>query len=450
MDSYLEKSSKLWKFLLIDFSEPKAPITKVEKFIESLKCYGYYFIQLNIIVYTILAFPIFVDETTSKHSLFYSAAIATIEVSVVVRYGVTHWHRLDLLKLMKFFKNNKSPDDIEKYGLEKPLKKIERYTKFIQRFVFYLYALTMTSWFRKALSDHPEDVFTPHFPFDPTRPTIFPFAFLWIFLPQLAAVSALAATESLLCVFIVLTSIEFEIICADIKNLKLVKNEVKSKELKRIVERQIELIEVSAKLERIYSFPFLCNFLLSSLMICLNALQIITLDYMQIHVDLGFTACSLFFIWLQCHFGEMLRNSSEKITNELYACGWEVMSDGKFKKEVLLAMVRSQSPVTFTYMGFADVQMMQFTNVSSLFMIILGRRHHPGLLLAGSDFCLLLLQCLLEPPFKVIERSWEKSMNFLCLAFSEIDVEKNPFLKTLSFLLYRFAISSINLRQNIQ
>lgn len=371
MEHYMKDVSNLWKFLCVDFqSTQKNHRTTREKVLFYLKKCGFFYNQLNLIVYALLSFPLFADDSIDTHTLLYGCSVGIILLRTSLKYVSIYWNRADIGQLIEDLSKRYALDEQKKYGIGAKFKKIIKFTKFMQRYIFTAYLLGVIHRIVNLSFQERKEFFTIYLPFDPTRIEIFPIVFVWMWHPQMVALIGFLANESMFIVFVVIASMEFDVLRIDFEDIKNVEIEQKSEKLHELIERQVRLYEIVERIEKIYAPQLLLNFVLSSAVICLNAFQIITsANVVKLSVDIAFCFLTFLLIGLQCYFGEMLIESSEKISIEIYSSGWESISDAKLRKSLLIAMQRSQKPAKLTFMKFADVELNSFSTVS-LFLLV--------------------------------------------------------------------------------
>jgi hypothetical protein len=166
-----------------------------------------------------------------------------------------------------------------------------------------------------------------------------------------------SASYSLLTILLFTITIEFELLREDLKNYR--------KNLKELITRHELLFSIVRKLERIYSPTFLSNFIFTSLIICFNAFQMtITTHFSNFSIDCMICSGGFCLIALQCYFGQMLKDASERMGEEIYELGWETIEDKKMKKSLMIMMMRAQRPASLTIFKFSKITLEQFNVVS--------------------------------------------------------------------------------------
>lgn len=207
---------------------------------------------------------------------------------------------------------------------------------------------------------------------------IYPVTLLWSFsafgLPILIAM----VSELILYGFIVVISIEFEILSERFQQLK---GQVAiDKKLRSLVDHHNELSSHVMKLENIFSFSLFCNFVTSSFVICFTAFQAsIATEVAESFQMALYCVISSIQILLQCYLGQVLKTASERLIYGIYDCGWEEqLRKLKVTKGLVLITRKAQKPTMITTMKFADITLYQFSTVRYTLLIV-HRSHfsHP-------------------------------------------------------------------------
>ena len=199
------------------------------------------------------------------------------------------------------------------------------------------------------------------FPFDAYQLKNFPFAYLWVDWITVIGLLLLMASDSLLCALITVLSMEFDFLKNDFSNLSL-HGGVVSSQIKSLIERHNVLLDLCGKLQKIYSPTFLGSFALSSMIMCICIFQLSTgnADYILYATYLCILAGQVFVF---CYFGQKLTDSSLGVADGIYENNWPDYNDIKFKKQIVLIIIRAQKPSQLTAMKFAKVSLESFTTV---------------------------------------------------------------------------------------
>lgn len=248
--------------------------------------------------------------------------------------------------------------------------------KFRKFYRVYASALPIAGFFPNVLAllklifKH-ERTFNPglYLPFDATRIEIYPFVLAW-------NLWAIFATEfinvaNVVLVFGILTyiSMQFDVLSENFRDLK---DETDATIIREKVhehtKRHIVLLQLAAQLDVFFSISFFYNFVVSSMVICCTLFQAsIATDIEDFIFNATYCAAVLFAMYIQCFFGQMLKNASSKIVDSVFDCGWEKIYDLKVRRQLLMVLLRAQKPIAITIWRFAEVTIEQFGEVSTFF-----------------------------------------------------------------------------------
>ncbi|XP_059615687.1 putative odorant receptor 85d [Phlebotomus argentipes] len=136
--------------------------------------------------------------------------------------------------------------------------------------------------------------------------------------------------------------------------------------LKSAIERHHTLIDLCAEMEDIYNFSILCNFVLSSLMICLVGFQSTNPD---VHFDIlfkyvMFLICAMWQVFCLCYYGNVLLETSQALSWGAFCSQWH-REDAEYQKSILMILMRAQRPQYVTAGKFSIVSLRSFTAILS-------------------------------------------------------------------------------------
>lgn len=204
-------------------------------------------------------------------------------------------------------------------------------------------------------------------PFDQNE--FYPAVYFWMLIVAWTTGFGSLSTDLLIISLLTLTSIGFDNIKRDLESLKDVPEEKKAKLVGKFVVQHNQLIDISKNLEKIFSLSILLNFVQSSLMICFLAFQISTTDDTRVVLQFtAYLATILSQIFMICHFGQKLINSSSDVASGVYNCGWQDMKDVKLRRSVLLLLLRAQKPERLTARGFRVISIESCSGVRKSFV----------------------------------------------------------------------------------
>ena len=203
------------------------------------------------------------------------------------------------------------------------------------------------------------------FPFDENNEAAFPIIQLWTQWITYLAFSFLLVSSSLLLILLTVISMKCDFLKSSLNFLKLnTKNEVAYK-MTYFIDRHNKLFDICEKLKVIFEPILLCNFLISSLILCIVSFQLLTTasDSLTYMIDIVYLALFGSQIWLLCTFGQKLIDSSSAVADEIYGCDWTDLDNNELKKQMIIVMIRAQRPMKLTAIGFADISLETFAAV---------------------------------------------------------------------------------------
>lgn len=207
------------------------------------------------------------------------------------------------------------------------------------------------------------------FPFDPYTRRWFPFVLFWGDWISWNSLATLLASDSLLFALVTLVAMEFDILKSDFQ-VAISSFQITNDTTKSLIDRHNKLLDICDSLSDIYSPTFLSAFVITSFNLCLVAFQLSTGQ-----TDIDVISFYAFFVpylamlsghaYLICDFGQNIIDATASIAEGIYESDWQDIKDESFKRQLLLTMQRSQKVNKLTAMGFAEVSISSFTNVSS-------------------------------------------------------------------------------------
>ena len=158
---------------------------------------------------------------------------------------------------------------------------------------------------------------------------------------------------------------EFDFLTNDLKFIKLKSKDELAVKMADFFDCHDILFDICDKLKIIFEPILFCNFLVSSLIMCVASFQLLTTasDSLTYLVDVNCLGLFASQIWLLCYLGEKLIDSSTHVADEIYGCDWTNLGDNEFKKQMIIIMIRAQRPMKLTAMGFADISLETFAAV---------------------------------------------------------------------------------------
>lgn len=159
-------------------------------------------------------------------------------------------------------------------------------------------------------------------------------------------------------------SVEFYTLADKISSFQSMSElEIKA-EIGKVVEDHCTTFQLVSDLENILSKSFFIRFIVSASIIGMNIFQLRTTDdIFDSSIFLIYTCFELCQVFLQCYFGQVLIDASERVCDEIYACGWEKWENIAMKNKILVILHRAQKPAVLTIYKFGVISMEQFTMV---------------------------------------------------------------------------------------
>ena len=272
---------------------------------------------------------------------------------------------LDELKMLdKKWNNAIKPNEKRKY-----LDGYHRVVKFYFGIFISANLIFVILWFPYLLTGRIIYLANLWFPFDEYRLEMFPYVQIWIQWITYLFISVFMTSDLLLYSLITVISMEFDFL----KNSMnfFLKSDSKDERMTKItsfIERHNKLLELCDKLQQIFEPIFLFNFVISSVIMCIvlyNFLFCAT-SLVLYTFDIVYFVTISSQIWLFCYFGQKVINSSFAIADGIYDQDWMDLDDNKFKKYVVLIILRAQRPMRLSAMGFADISLETFATVRYL------------------------------------------------------------------------------------
>jgi hypothetical protein len=351
---------KLFKLLAIDFNSLNSASFTWRNVLAWINIF-------DLIIYSICSNTFFfLDEVLEMGKAVFGISIGATLLMVMVRYYVIYRHQSGIREIIDSLSRTFTKQEIESDDIKWYFQFFQRYTKYYSRIMFtsmFFFCLEPLKTFittgKRILA------FIVMFPFDATQLMYYPFIMTWLFFCHLMYVLGSVANEVLLYGIITVLSMEFKLLRVKIAAIDEAKDEEIPKRLKEAIERHSQLLDISAKLETIFSPTFFCNFVLSSIVICFTAFQAsITTEIGELIFLLIFCSVILVQISVQCFFGELLKDCSSAIATSVYNCKWDSFLTDSSKKTLCMFLLRAQKPATFTAMNFSEVNLEQLAAVS--------------------------------------------------------------------------------------
>lgn len=202
------------------------------------------------------------------------------------------------------------------------------------------------------------------YPFDPYQKENYLIALFWVNWTTLNAFPFLLGSDIMLNALITVISMEFDALRFDFVDLSATLEHEKKLEI--LVKRHTKLLDLCEKLQKIYGMTFLYSFVISSLMMSSLVFLFLTsssFDFVtiQFYVSYFIIICGRIFLLLL--YGQKLIDSSCAVSDGVYDCGWQDITDESLKKRLVTIILRGQRPIALSAMGFADASLQTFMQV---------------------------------------------------------------------------------------
>jgi hypothetical protein len=178
---------------------------------------------------------------------------------------------------------------------------------------------------------------------------------------------AMVSDDNVLYGLVSVIAIEFGILARKFENMS---GNFEKNAWRSCIENHERLVTMANGLQNIFAPSFFVNFVLSSTVICMSAFQASTAhSYQDVLFFVSFAISSILQIFLQCFFGQMLKDAVGELPRVIFECGWERCDDVAVKKELVLVLARAQKRRGMTILGVWEVDLEQFGNVSGEFYL---------------------------------------------------------------------------------
>ncbi|XP_061705407.1 odorant receptor 67c-like [Cydia pomonella] len=198
--------------------------------------------------------------------------------------------------------------------------------------------------------------------FNPYSKAVWPFVYFHLVWSTFIAFFNTFGTDTFFFAFCVYMRMHFRILQRRFQNAV---GEREGSQFVEVVKRHQDLIHLADQVEILYSKSTLFNIVTSSVLICLSAFNVTSVEDMGVVISfMAFLSMSLTQIFLLCYFGDMLMKSSMEISDAIYNSAW-YQADQRTKRNVLLVLTKSRRPCKLTAARFADVNLTAFTTILS-------------------------------------------------------------------------------------
>jgi hypothetical protein len=285
----------------------------------------------------------------------------------VIKYNLIFWNQENISKIFTTFKTTYTRFECEKYQANRRLKKfkifIRCYIVYMVPPMIFIFQIPLTEYGQSGRKILP---FLIEYPFDTSSNNfLFMLALFIILYGDIVHIIVMITSDHLIFGTVNALALEFNILKTQFRELKFKSGNDWRVQLKSLIAHHNVLIENVKNFQNIFAPTLFYNFTLGSFFFCFTAFQCSSVESIPSAVlSFGFCIYSLFQIFMQCFFGQMLIDASEELYNEVYGCGWENVRDLHARKDLLLILVRSRRPVELRVLNIWGVKIEQFFTVS--------------------------------------------------------------------------------------
>lgn len=359
IDIFILFPTALFKIIELNFEIIKNPETSKQKF----KKFAFY---ISNVFNAVLVSALITIILISSYNVIFGIAFTLSFMMIIVRYTTFFIYRSEIAEILEKLRTSFKSEQKYATVLQNYLKRV----KIIQ----YVYAgFVPTPFFLSAFKTSLRYIlfnqrqFDPkiYFPFDATRPEIFPFAWFWVYWSKIMSELINIANMGMLFGMLSYILARFDILSQKFQDLSEIhdRSNFKTKISELSAEHEL-LLMLTAKMDKIFSPSFFFSIVMSSYSICFLAFEASIADNLG-HVIFYLSCVTVlcFTIFLQCFYGQKIKNMSEKVAQCVYECGWEQLNDLKLRKDLIFIMNRAQKPATFTILSFGQVSLEQYGKV---------------------------------------------------------------------------------------
>lgn len=334
------------------------------------------------IYYWTLVFSMIFSISLSGKTLIFSDPFdmekATLGINVCIAMSTIVWksilqyfYGVNIVKIANDLRREYTKIEVYKYKIDTYTSKVRKFGKTYAAFwiapVVMQFSMVLLVLILTGQKTFPLFIQFPEF-FNASNNFVYPFLFLYIFWSLSSPSAVMISFDTALFNLVTAISMEFNILSEDVKSLKSFEQQNIFVELGKIIDRQNKLFDITLRLENVFTSSNFYNLLMSSICICFFAFILSTTnDIYQIVLMGTYCTSTIYLLYLECNYGQILMDASIGLMDKIYDCGWENFDDLKVKKQIVLMLMRSKKPAKLTVMGFANITKGQFTSVSIIF-----------------------------------------------------------------------------------
>ncbi|KAG5670008.1 hypothetical protein PVAND_000295 [Polypedilum vanderplanki] len=215
-----------------------------------------------------------------------------------------------------------------------------------------------------------------YYPLDPYQPWLYPIFFFFEVWIVFMITMIFASTDLLFCSLVAVNSMEFDILAQKISQIDPESDEQAEGKLEKIIDAYNDLYEITKKVEEIFSLILLGQVFQSIIALCVVVFLSFTPQEFQKLIKF-MSALPFMFIqcFCACYYSQQLQTSSMRVADEAYNCNW-YGKNLKFRKMILLTMLRAPKPQKLTGWKFMDIGLPVFywilKTIFSIYSILRG------------------------------------------------------------------------------
>ncbi|KAL7024922.1 hypothetical protein ACKWTF_013252 [Chironomus riparius] len=394
MTKLLIVSPLLWKFLLLDFFMDASYIQEhksLKKRFQIILRKLLFIVNIMNMIAFMMFFASFMFQKPFCLKHLISGILSILQVTVTLyRYINIILNRNEILQILQKFPALYSVEYQQKYRFACIIKNFMLYK--LHSVVLFLAAylgglvITINFWITGNINEYQVLLFQNLI----LRSAVF----IWMQLTFFTFLATILVTEVLQYALIASLAIDFKILAYKFENLKdevaakqkLLKTVLKKTlsssapstlnwnkqmsshthftmdDLKPLIDQHAELFKIHKNLKNILNIPFLMTFIQSSILLSFMAVRITYGGN-----DRGFFISGLIRnfrnIYFQCHYCQVLKDSSSSIAEAINRCGWENINDKAVKLALMMIIKRSQVPASFFVMNISEITLEQLTAI---------------------------------------------------------------------------------------
>lgn len=289
------------------------------------------------------------------------ASLVALKVLVTLQHRSNIWNIFEDLRT--FFKAHEG--DNAKYNIKKYLDSYHSLFRADAIVITFIFLSVVSQTLPYLIFGTMELPVNYWFPFDPYKPRNFPIALGWTDFCAYSFLTFLLSADTLLYALAAVVAMEFNVLKADFLEIKSTPKCDRMATLISLVDRHNRLFEITDQLQKIYEVTFFVCFVISSLAMCFVAFILSNAnDFFLYSFFVPLLLLVVGQIFLLCHFGQEIFDSSAAIADGIFNSNWEDFDDVAVTRLLILVIARAQRSKKLSAMGFCDLTLNNFASVS--------------------------------------------------------------------------------------